>query len=152
MPNDFEPKLNHQFTFHMKPQRGWDGLTHCEVIQLEPLHRVAYTYRGEASGEKPLACAGIDSRAADSAAKGLFAQLDTVLSFTLTPEQATNGAENTRLILEHTGFKGLKLVIVSFIMGSGWQKVLRRLSTALEAMKGEAISVGAERAEQPVAV
>src|SRR5262245_61640919 len=93
MPNDFEPRLNQQFTFQMKPQHGWDGLTHCEVIELEPMHRVAYTYRGEASGEKPLACAGIDSRAADSAAKGIFAQLDTVLRFTLNPEQAKSGTE-----------------------------------------------------------
>src|SRR5262249_54102708 len=142
----------HEFTFHMKPQRGWDGLTHCQVIEQEPLHRVAYTYRGEASGEKPLACAGIDSRAADTAAKGIFAELDTVLHFTLTPEQGGDGSENTRLTLEHTGFKGFKLVIVSFIMGSGWHKVLGRLSTALEAMKGEPIFSAAELAEQPAAV
>src|SRR5689334_11296747 len=70
MPNNFKPELHREFTFHMKPQRGWDGITHCEVIELEPLQRVAYTYRGEASGEKTLACAGIHSSQADAVGKG----------------------------------------------------------------------------------
>ena len=34
MENDFSPVIGHQFTFRMKPQRGWDGITHCEVIEL----------------------------------------------------------------------------------------------------------------------
>src|SRR5258708_3516870 len=85
MDNDFEPQLHQQFTFRMKPQRGWDGLTHCEVIDMVPDQRIAYTYRGEATGEKPLACAGINSPVAEEAVKGIFAQLDTVLRFTLTP-------------------------------------------------------------------
>lgn len=76
MENDFEPELNHQFTFRMKPQRGWDGITHCQVTELVPLHRVAYTYRGQATGEKPLACAGINSRYADAALKGVFTELE----------------------------------------------------------------------------
>ena len=59
---------------------------------------------------------------ADAAAKGIFAKLDTVLSFTLTPEQSSDGTESTRLVMEHTGFKGFKLVVVSFVMGSGWSK------------------------------
>jgi uncharacterized protein YndB with AHSA1/START domain len=151
MENDFEPELGHQFTFHMKPQRGWDGVTHCQVIELEPLRRVAYTYRGQASGEKPLACAGIDSRAADAAAKGIFAELDTVLRFTLSPKQLSDGTEGTRLTLEHTGFKGFKMIIVSFIMGSGWKKVLRRLSATLESTKGDPIPAPGERPEQPIA-
>src|SRR5690348_10252775 len=62
MPNDFAPKMEHEFTFHMKPQRGWDGITHCQVIALEPMHHYTVSYRGQASGEKTLACAGIDSR------------------------------------------------------------------------------------------
>jgi uncharacterized protein YndB with AHSA1/START domain len=131
MDNDFEPELNHEFTFHMKPQRGWDGITHCKVIEFEPLQSVAYTYRGKASGEKPLACAGINSEVADEALKGVFAELDTVLRFTVTSEPSSDGAENTRLVLEHNGFKGFKLMIVSFIMGAGWHKILRRLSTLL---------------------
>ncbi len=132
MPNDFEPELLREFTFHMKPQRGWDGMTYCQVTELEPFRRLAYTYRGRASGEKTLACAGIHSRHADSAVKGIFTELDTVLSFTLTPEYSCDGAEQTRLVLEHTGFKGIKLMLVSLVMGWGWRKMLRRLSTVLD--------------------
>ena len=137
MPNDLVPRLNYSFTFHMKPQRGWDGITHCEVIELEALCRLAFSYRGEASGEKPLACAGINSRVADSAAKGIFTRLDTVLRFTLTPERGADGKESTRLILEHTGFQGFKLVIVSLIMGFGWRKLLRRLDATLHELASE---------------
>ena len=133
MPNDLVPKLGQQFTFHMKPQRGWDGLTHCEIIELEAGKRIAFTYRGEASGEKPLACAGIDSRNAEKVVKSIFTKLDTVLSFTITPKPSTDGVEYTQLVMEHTGFKGIKLMVVSLIMGHGWSKVLRRLSAELDA-------------------
>ena len=127
MQNDIEPQLDHEFTFRMKPQRGWDGITHCQIIELEPQRRIAYTYRGKASGEKPLACAGIDSRVADAAAKGIFAELDTVLRFTLSPVSSQDAPEQTRLMLEHSGFRGVKMSMVSLIMGSGWRKQLRRL-------------------------
>ena len=142
MENDFEPKLHHAFTFRMKPQRGWDGLTHCEVIELEPPRRVAYTYRGEATGEKPLACAaavglvseGVE-RKARGAGKGVFAKLDTVLRLTLTPESGPAG-ERTRLRLEHEGFEGVKLVAVSVVMGMGWKhRVLPRLESELQRMR-----------------
>src|SRR5262249_53987326 len=127
MENNFEPKLHHRFMFRMKPQRGWDGLTHCEVIELESPHRLAFTYRGEATGEKTLSCAGIHSGAANAAAKGIFTQLDTVLRFTLEPDRLCDGTERTRLRLEHSGFNGFKLTLVSFVMGMGWKKILRRL-------------------------
>ena len=132
MPNDIVPKLGQEFAFHMKPQRGWDGMTYCQIIELEPGKRIAFTYRGEATGEKALACANIHSRNANKVGKNIFTQLDTVLSFTLTPEYTCGGVEQTTLVMEHTGFKGIKLMVVSLIMGYGWRKLLRRLSTTLE--------------------
>jgi len=146
MPNDLVPKLHEEFRFQMKPQKGWDGLTHCEVIELEAGKRIAFTYRGEASGEKALACANIHSRNADKVGKNIFTQLDTVLSFTLTPEYSCGGIEQTQLVMEHTGFKGLKLMVISLIMGYGWRKVLKRLSAVLERQKmGEvATPIGSE--------
>jgi len=39
--------------------------------------------------------------------------------------------------MEHTGFKGIKLMVVSLIMGYGWSKLLRRLSATLEAQAHE---------------
>jgi len=94
------------------------------------LRRIANTYKGEATGEKALACAGIHSNAADKVTKGIFTKLDTVLRFTLEP---TSGG--TILLMEHSGFKGLKLVIVSLIMQMGWKKQLRKkLPKVLEQM------------------
>lgn len=117
MENDIVPAADHEFTFRMAPQKGWNGITYCRITEVEPLHKISYTYRGSASGEKTLACAGIHSEAADKMTKGIFTELDTVLSFSLTPV-----CGGTVLTLEHFGFKGLKLVIVSFVMGMGWKK------------------------------
>jgi len=121
MENNIEPLQGHCFTFRMKPQKGWDGITHCEIIAIEPGKHIAYTYRGEATGEKALACAGIHSNTADKLTKGIFTKLDTVLSFTLEP---TCGG--TILSMEQSGYKGLKVVIISLVMQMGWKKQLRR--------------------------
>ena len=110
MRTDFAPALGHRFTFRAKPQPGWDGITHCEVIELEPPRRLAFTWRGGAGPDQPLT-------------------LDTVVRFTLTAEGA-----GTRLVLEHTGFTGVKGVLLSFLMGSGWGEMLRvRLAAVLAA-------------------
>jgi uncharacterized protein YndB with AHSA1/START domain len=132
MDNDFEPTLGRRFTFRMKPQRGWDGVTHCEVIEFAPPHRLAFSYRGRATGEKALACAGLNPAAA-KAGRGIFAELDTVLRFSVAAERSAAGEEQTRLRLEHSGFRGIKGALVSVIMGFGWRKLLdRRLPAALE--------------------
>ncbi len=101
METDFEPILGHRFTFRSRPQPGWDGITHCEVTELDPPRRLAYTWRGGPGKDRPLT-------------------LDTVVRFMLTPE-----GSGTRLTLEHTGFSGLKSVLVSFMMKAGWAKMLR---------------------------
>lgn len=128
MENDIEPRLGHYFTFRMKPQKGWDGITHCEITAVEPGKHIAYTYRGEATGEKALACAGIHSDTADKITKGIFTRLDTQLSYTLEP---TCGG--TILRLTHSGYKGVKLIVISLIMQMGWKKQLtRKLPKVLE--------------------
>ena len=130
MENDIEPTQGHAFTFKMKPQKGWDGITHCKIIAVDPPGYISYTYRGEATGEKTLACAGIHSEAADTLAKGIFAKLDTVLSFTLEP---TCGG--TILSMEHSGYEGFKLYLISIVMKMGWKKQLKKkLPRVLEQM------------------
>ena len=42
MENNIEPTQGHYFTFRMKPQKGWDGITHCEVISVEPQKSIAF--------------------------------------------------------------------------------------------------------------
>lgn len=131
MENDMVPEAGHYFTFRMAPQKGWDGVTHCEVVAVEPEKYIAYTYRGEATGEKALACAGIHSEAGDKLTRGIFTKLDTVLSFRLEP---TCGG--TILYMEHSGYRGLKLALISLIMQMGWKKQLRKkLPKVLEGMK-----------------
>ena len=96
MDNDFQPRLGHKFMFTSKPQPGWDGKTYCEVIELDPPRRLAYTWLG--------------------------GPIDTVVRFTLEPV-----AGGTRLQLEHTGFRGVKAILVSMMMGSGWgSKILKQ--------------------------
>ncbi|MES1256959.1 MAG: SRPBCC domain-containing protein [Acidobacteriota bacterium] len=59
--------------------------------------------------------------------------LDTVVRFTLEPV-----AEGTRLLLEHTGFRGARAVMVSFILAKGWKKSIlpERLPAALRRFSG----------------
>ena len=102
MPNDFEPKRGHQFTFRGKPQPGWDGVTYCEVTELDPPRTIAFTWRGGPGPGKPLT-------------------LDTVVRFTLEPVSG-----GTRLVLEHTGFEGFRAVVVSFMMKVGWAKMMKK--------------------------
>lgn len=135
MENDIRPVENYEFTFRMAPQKGWDGITYCKVTNVDPEKYISYTYQGKASGEKALACAGVHSEAADNAAKGIFAELDTELSFTLTPI-----CGGTTLTMEHSGYKGFKLVIVSLIMQMGWKKQLRKkLPLVLEKIAREGL-------------
>ena len=121
MKNDIKPVPGHEFTFRMTPQKGWDGVTYCKVTNVEPLKSIEYTYQGKATAEKTLSCAGIHSESADKIAKGIFTELDTVLQFKLVPI-----CGGTTLVLEHSGFSGLKLVIVSLVMGMGWKKQIRK--------------------------
>jgi uncharacterized protein YndB with AHSA1/START domain len=117
MANDFEPRVGHKFTFHAKPVPGWNGITYCEVTELVPLERIAFTWRGGETG-KP-------------------ATLDTLVRFSLEPTEG-----GTRLVLEHNGFEGFKAVAVSFMMRSGWVKMMRgRLPSHLDALARTAASV-----------
>jgi len=121
------------FTFRMKPQRGWDGLTHCEVVAADAPHLLSYRYRGHATGEKALRCAGIDAEAALQAGKGLLAQLDTLLTFSLASDPTCDGTPRTRLTLEQRGYRGIKMTIVSFVMEAGWRRLLdQRLPAILD--------------------
>jgi uncharacterized protein YndB with AHSA1/START domain len=45
--------------------------------------------------------------------------IDTILAFTLT-----RAGDGTRMVLEHTGFRGVRPLLISLILGSGWKKVV----------------------------
>jgi uncharacterized protein YndB with AHSA1/START domain len=97
MQNDFKPEAGHRFTLRTDPKPTWSGVLDCEVLTVEPLKTLAYTW-GSPMG--------------DSA---------TVVTWTLTPT-----ATGTHLRMEHAGFRpdrrrnyqGAKL---------GWQRFIARL-------------------------
>ncbi|HUF27589.1 MAG TPA: SRPBCC domain-containing protein [Gemmatimonadaceae bacterium] len=64
------------FTFRTQPQPGWNGTVHCRFLEIEPHRKLSYTW---VVGD---------------------IELDTVLTFTLTPT-----ASGTRLSIEQSGFK-----------------------------------------------
>jgi uncharacterized protein YndB with AHSA1/START domain len=96
MENDFEPRVGHRFQLRAKPQPGWDGIVNCEVLALEPPRQMSWSWKSNTP-------------------------IDTVLTITLTPE-----GHGTRLHLAHTGFAGIKGVMVSFILGSGWKSIVSK--------------------------
>lgn len=103
MQTDFEPRLGKKFQFHDKPRPGWRGIVDCEVVELEPPRRLAYTWQGDPG--KPA----------------------TLVRWTLEPI-----AGGTRLVLEHSGFKGIGGFFLRSILSGGWRdKILQKLARAL---------------------
>lgn len=120
MKNDFKPIVGHQFNFHTKPipKMNFDGIVYCEVIDIVPLQKLVYTWKG---GPRP----------------GVI-NLDTVLIWTL---RAKNGG--TELLLEHKGFEGFHNYVASVFMGSGWKKgIARNFARVLNQYIQEKASIG----------
>ncbi len=48
MPNDFRPEVGHCFTFRTQPipAAGFDGIVHCEVLDVVAPRRLSYSWRG----------------------------------------------------------------------------------------------------------
>ena len=97
MPNDFQPKVGHQFQFNAGPQWGWRGYVDCEVLEVDEPRRLSYTWQGDAKHPP------------------------TVVTWILTPVPG-----GTLLRLEHTGFRGIRGWIDQWILGSGWKGKLRK--------------------------
>ncbi len=112
MANDFAPVVGHRFNFRSQPVMGWNGVTDCEVLVVEPPQggtggRLVYSWN--ASG--------------DQAVDGL----KTTLTWTLTPQ-----AGGTHVRMEQAGFRpqdenGYRG------MGGGWPRIVE----GLERVAGE---------------
>lgn len=68
LKNDFEPTAGKRFQFRSEPMPQWDGLIDCEVLVVEPLKQLSYSWN----------------------ALGL----ESLVLFTLTPE---NGGTHVRM-------------------------------------------------------
>jgi uncharacterized protein YndB with AHSA1/START domain len=80
MRNDFQPVVGHKFNFRAASMPHWNGVTDCEVLEVEPYKRLSYTWN--ASGAEAL----------DG--------LKTVVTWTLTPT-----ADGVLVRLEQSGFR-----------------------------------------------
>jgi len=101
MKNDFQPLVGRKFNFRADPMPGWNGVTDCQVLIVEPNQRLSYSWN--ASG--------------DEAVNGLR----TIVSWTLTPAE---GATIVRM--EQSGFRPED---ERFFQGAnyGWQKMIAGL-------------------------
>jgi uncharacterized protein YndB with AHSA1/START domain len=115
MPNDFQATVGRQFTFRTKPVGSWDGVVHCEVIEVEPYARLVYSWKG-----------GTD----DNATYG--SRLDSLVTWTLTPVEG-----GTRLRLVHSGFRSPQNDFAFEAMNGGWAKVLLRISAVASGIRAD---------------
>jgi uncharacterized protein YndB with AHSA1/START domain len=111
-PTGFEPVQGNRFTFQTTPAGAWDGTIRCEVLEVVPLQRFAYAWRG-----------------GDDDNSGYGSRLDTVVRFTLTSEPG-----GTRLHVEHSGFVLPKNDTAFRNMGEGWKKCARNLGSVADGL------------------
>jgi len=104
-PAGFAPVEGTHFTFQTTPAGQWDGLIRCQVLEVVPNRRFAYSWKG-----------GHDSNA------GYGSHLDTIVTWLL--EAVENG---TRLRLVHSGFVMPANETAFRNMSEGWSKVMPRL-------------------------
>lgn len=105
-PNDFEPRVGHQFTFRVppNPKAGFDGMVvRCEVLECEPPSRLAFSW----------------------SAGGLA---DSRVSFRLEPD-----GKGTRVFFEHSGFDVSQPWGEQAFRGAefGWAKMLKQLEAVV---------------------
>ncbi len=115
MPNDFQPTVGRQFTFRTKPVGSWDGVVHCEVLEVEPYARLVYSWIG-----------GTDNNATYGS------RLDSLVTWTLTPVEG-----GTRLRLVHSGFRSPQNDFAFEAMNGGWAKVLLRISAVASGIRAD---------------
>jgi uncharacterized protein YndB with AHSA1/START domain len=113
-PTGFEPVKGRHFTFKTTPAGGWDGIIHCQVLEVKPNERFVYAWQGGDDGNV-----------------GYGARLDTVVTWTLS--RVENG---TRLRLVHSGFVTPRNDTAFKNMGDGWKKVVQTFGTIAREQEG----------------
>lgn len=102
MPNDFKPVVGHRFEFRVDSGPGFSGITRCEVIEVDPPRRLAFTW--VIMPKKP----------------GRTPHTPTTVVFTLEPDGA-----GTRLIFEHRDVDRITW-IHRIQMSFGWGTMVKR--------------------------
>ena len=101
----FVPVKGARFTFQTTPAGAWDGVIHCEVLEVKRNERLSYSWRG-----------GHD----DNAHYG--SRLDTIVTWTLVRVDG-----GTRLRLVHSSFVRPKNDTAFQNLSQGWKKVIGRI-------------------------
>jgi uncharacterized protein YndB with AHSA1/START domain len=101
----FAPVKGARFTFQTTPAGAWDGVIHCEVLEVMRNERLSYSWRG-----------GHD----DNAQYG--SRLDTIVTWTLAKVDG-----GTRLRLVHSGFVRPKNDTAFRNLSQGWKKLVGRI-------------------------
>jgi uncharacterized protein YndB with AHSA1/START domain len=104
-PAGFEPVKGARFTFQTTPAGAWDGVIHCEVLDVTRNECLSYSWQ-----------AGHDGNAQYGS------RLDTIVTLTLTRVDG-----GTRLRLVHSGFATPKNDAAFKNMSEGWKKVVGRI-------------------------
>ncbi len=107
MENDFKPEVGHKFKFNTKPRAGFDGVIFCEVLEVNPMKKLSYSWKGGPGNGK--------------------ITLDSVVIWTLMPTDS-----GTDLLLEHNDYRGMKNLIAYLVMNMGWgTKIKEKLGQLL---------------------
>ena len=109
MPNDFVAEVGRRFTFRTRPMGDWNGVVHCEVLELVPQEKLVYSWKGGASSNAKYGSA-----------------LDTVVTWTLAP-----AAGGTNLRMVHAGFRSPDNDVAFDAMSPGWGRILQSIPRAI---------------------
>ncbi|HEY7419455.1 MAG TPA: SRPBCC domain-containing protein [Ktedonobacteraceae bacterium] len=108
MPNDFQLKVGHRFTFKGTPipKVKFSGIVQCEVLDFKVERKLSYSW-ADLSGEN---------------------DLHSTVTWRLEPE-----GQGTHLFMEHSGFDPAHpLLQLSYqIMSGGWSRLIRQLGETL---------------------
>jgi uncharacterized protein YndB with AHSA1/START domain len=110
MPTGFEPTKGKHFTFQTTPAGEWDGVIHCQVLEVTPNERLVYAWRG-----------------GHGANAEYGSRLETVVTWTLTRVDG-----GTRMRLVHSGFCTPKNDSAFKRMSEGWPKVFQKIGAIAE--------------------
>lgn len=110
-PTGFEPVEGKHFTFQTRAAGAWDGIIRCQVLEVVPNERLAYTWKG---GHEENVEYG--------------SPLDTVVTWILS-----GGENGTRLRLIPSGFVTPKNEAAFKNMSDGWKKVVQRIGAIADA-------------------
>jgi len=109
MKTDFQPIVGtkFRFTFTAKPGSLYEGVVHCEVLEVIPFTRLSYSWNGSTQDK---------SR-----------NYNSIVVWTLVPKD--NGTE---LQLQHNGFEALEDILTHT---NGWDNCFKRLEERINTTK-----------------